>query len=307
MKKVFKLSILIIFLTIAAYIAMPAYLFASRWINFSFCDQPITFSVNHIDPSFNISKKQVIKDAREAANIWNNLAKKTIFLYDPSSALDINLVYDERQSNITQISEKREQIDEKQNELSSSVEEFEERREKLTEDLDNLNEEISYWNEKGRTSRDIYNQLIRKQKNLQKEVDKINKMAEQLNTTADQINQQITSVNNSVKKFNELLTVKPEEGVYLGGPNKINIFIYENETSFRHTVTHELGHALGLGHVEEVDSIMYPISSENSRATEADRRLLQNYCLEQNRLDLILNDLKNMFYILYSEINNVVT
>ena len=93
----------------------------------------------------------------------------------------------------------------------------------------------------------------------------------------------------------------------MAGPHKIEVYIYEAAEEYIHTTAHELGHALGLDHVDEEDSILYPVSSPKSHATTSDLNAINNFCSEQNRIDLIKNDLKNMWYTLLAEMDFVVT
>ncbi|MFC1755857.1 matrixin family metalloprotease [Patescibacteria group bacterium] len=279
----------------------------NRWLNFSFCDTSVTYRLGTIDDGFETPRKDIVENTKEAGKLWNDIVGRELFIYDDDSNLTIDLIFDERQDALNSIGEQKQYLDEKRENLVLSVEEFEQKRLGLENQLNDLNEEIEYWNNKGGASKEKYRELTDRQDFLSEEIRKINTMADKLNRTTKKINNEVDSVNQKVENFNNLLSVLPEEGLYMAGPHKIEIYIYENDVSYIHTTAHELGHALGLDHVDQEDSIMYPVSSPDSRATESDLNLINNFCSEHNRIDLIKNDLKNMWYTLLAEMDFVVT
>ena len=44
------------------------------------------------------------------------------------------------------------------------------------------------------------------------------------------------------------------------GSQRIDIYEYSNRTELVRVLAHELGHALGLGHVEDAEAIMYKVN-----------------------------------------------
>ena len=279
----------------------------NRWLNFSFCDSSVTYRVGTIDAGFDKSKEDIIKNTKKAGDLWNDLIGRELFVYDEDSNLTVNLVFDERQDTLDAIGEQKQNLDEKRENLVLSVEEFEQKRQSLETQLNELNEEIEYWNSKGGATKERFGELTDKQDFLREEIAKINNAADKLNKTTKKINQDVDSVNQKVENFNDLLSVLPEEGLYMAGSHKIEIYIYETDKSYIHTTAHELGHALGLDHVDQEDSIMYPVSSPKSQATTSDLNLINDFCSEHNRIDLVKNDLKNMWYTLLAKLDFVVT
>lgn len=305
-----KILLFILLVTLGGFLFLKSgdiYTIVDRWLNFSFCDSSITYKIGTIDPKFELERERVVENAKKGGQLWNELVGRELFTYDQNSYLVIDLVFDERQGSLTIINEEKQNLDIKKDDLMLSVKQLEDRSQELEDKVNELNQEIRYWNQRGGAPKEIYDQLIDEQDEINNEIAKVNSMAQELNMETQKVNQRVDQVNQEVEKFNQLLSLKPEEGVYVAGTNAIEIYIYESDHNFTHTVAHELGHALGLGHVEEESSIMHPVSSPQSHATQSDLQLVSQFCAENNRLDLIRNDLENFIHIFLAQFSNVVT
>ena len=72
---------------------------------FPACRKPVYYSLGEIDPRFNLTPDEIIKDTAEAANIWSQAFGHTLFAYASSGPLKINFVYDYRQQTTDQLKE----------------------------------------------------------------------------------------------------------------------------------------------------------------------------------------------------------
>lgn len=300
MKRLFKLAFLIVIVGTVIYTVSSKDTYFYRWLNFSFCDKPIHYKIGKVDNQFNLSLDQLKDSAQAGAAIWNGILRKELFTYDPNALLEISLIYDERQRALRTVTTEKELVEKDKNLLDVSAESFEQKKAEVEEKLHQLNSDIQYYNSIGGAPKDVYDQLISRQKNIQREIAEINAFANSLNQKADEINSKIEGVNKSVGNFNEILQTLPEEGLYIAHENKIEIYIVENENRLAITIAHELGHALGLDHIAKESAIMNPTASETTAVTQEDKDLLVSYCKQQNRLDLIKNDLANIVQFLKS-------
>lgn len=255
-------------------------------VYFSYCDTPIPFTIGSIDPEFNITKQTFKSDVISASEIWNNAINKRLFVYDPNAALDISLVFDERQRLLNNINLAGEQILDEKEEFESYVSEYEARQTEITSKINKLNAEIEKWNKRGGAPKAVYENIIKDQFELRKEIERLNSEAVYLNKTQFTINQKVDELNLAVDEFNTVLDTKPEEGLFIGGQEKIEIYFYDSKDRFIHTVTHEFGHALDLNHINKEGAIMHPTTSDSTNLTAEDLALLNNYCEEVNKLEL---------------------
>ncbi|MCL4365731.1 matrixin family metalloprotease [Patescibacteria group bacterium] len=284
MKKILLFASFLIILVVGAKIALPSLI---NLLSYSFCDQPVSFRIGTVDPRFNLSRETFLSDVKQAAYIWDSAIGKKLFIYDPKGDLSINLVYDERQFLTSRINQLTNQVQSEKQSFKPKVEEYQKLSADFKQKLDNLNQEVEFWNSKGGAPPDEYKKLISQQQDLQTQANNLNAMAQSLNTSADTFNTQIDQLNQTITTFNDALEQRPEEGIYKGPQNRIEIYINTNKSELIHTIAHELGHALGITHVGNKTAIMYPKTTQTLIISNDDLTVLNEACRKYTIIELI--------------------
>ena len=246
----------------------------------SICDNPITYKIGSIDSRFNLSEEYFREKIEEATDTWESAYGKELFVYDSGSKLDINLIYDERQENLDEIENNETSI---LNEAASVEEQnkiYDQKVAELEKQVAELNEQIDYWNSKGGAPEAEFKYLTKMQEDLNSKIDELNSYANKLNQVVDDVNKNIGTFNNMVSKFNDVIVQKPEVGFYTLGEEKIDIFFYTDEENLVNILAHEMGHSLGLDHIEEEGAMMNPVVSENTEIKSGDIELVKTFCEE---------------------------
>lgn len=274
-----KTFIIIIFLLSSA-------VFWSKITKASSCDTPLAYKVGTIDRRFGISQDQLLQNLREASNVWSSKYGKNLFVYDDKATLMINLVYDERQSLNSKIIDIKDQVNQSETTLKPKIVQYQKLSADFQERLSKYNAEVNYWNSRGGAPQGDYERLTQEGKSLKEEAGKLNSMAHELNASADFVNIKINQLNRTVNTFNNVLSDKPEEGLYDPLSGKIDIFFNVNQNEFVHTLAHEMGHAIGMTHVENPKSIMYSKSNSFIELSGEDLNELKFICRERPLLDI---------------------
>lgn len=295
---VITLAVLAIFLRV---VTLP-YSNQTKFLYFSPCDNPIHYKIDAVDPKFGLSKEEFTKDVALAASAWDRTIDKNLFTQDPKGKLSVNLIYDERQTLNKQIINLQSQIENQQSSLKPSLADYEKQVADFKQKLANLNAQIDYWNSKGGAPKDEYDKLTAQQSDLKTEADRLNKMAQSLNQSAQQFNTNVGKLNQTIDTFNEELAARPEEGIYDPNGNKIEIYFNLSKNELVHTITHELGHSLGLEHLKNKKAIMYSYTNGSIVPTLDDIQTLKTHCANKSYFDLykqkwqlIINQLQQNF------------
>lgn len=245
---------------------------------FAGCDVPIAYRVGDVDSRFGMSTDEVRNAISSAESMWEDGTDRNLFTYDPHGELVVNFVYDERQANTKKQEALKEVLDQKEN-MSDSVRE---QYETLLAKYDSLrasyqaqasayedtlavyNKEVADWNTRGGAPKDVYARLQKTQATLTAEEDRLNALSADLNTLVKRINALGSQGNSLVSDYNSLVSTYNSE--YSEGKEftqgeyqdrVINIYEFTTQSELTVVIAHELGHALGIEHVESNTAIMY--------------------------------------------------
>lgn len=248
---------------------------------YSQCNTPLTYKIGSIDPKFGLKLKDVLTDTQDAAKILNDAGNYELFAYaTPSGELTINFIYDERTALNNSVNFLEGQINQENTTLQQQIISYEAAVKIFEQKLSDLNATIQKYNNAGGAPADVYANLISQQNQLKSEGDVLNTRAKQLNLATNDYNHQVQNLNQNVRQFNQAIVLKPEEGLYESETKTITIYFANNKQELIHTLAHELGHALGMVHVNNMKAIMYPSASAYLTPTQQDTQQLEALCRE---------------------------
>ncbi|MEK7549914.1 MAG: matrixin family metalloprotease [Patescibacteria group bacterium] len=267
------------------------------------CIRPIEYSIGTFDERFGIDQETFQDAIKDASKPWEKETGRELFRFVPDAEFRINLVYDERQEQ-TDASKRLEAeldqtkaVQQKIGQDYASIEtEYKKKKNgyelllaTFTKRLDRYNTDVEKWNEKGGAPKDEYERLQKESKaldSLGKEVESarqaVNVLVEKMNTFSGKetavIEKYNTHLNNYVSRYGE--SREFDQGVYTGA--EINVYQFRDLSELRLVLAHELGHSLGLNHIENTASIMYYLMGgqdiDTITLSSEDKQQLQQVC-----------------------------
>jgi chromosome segregation ATPase len=251
------------------------------------CRAPLEYSVGRLDEGFKMSESEFLKAIAEAEAIWEEGIGKDLFVYDPDGKLPVNLIYDERQATADRNEALELEVDETKESADTVKREFEtlrdtyEAREREYEALladfkaqqADYVADVRYWNDRGGAPEGEYKKLEAEgarlkslHASLEEKRLEVNRLAREVNSRVDAYNRLVKDINSTIETINESADKEFEQGEYIseGRSALINIYEFRERSQLVRVIAHELGHALGIDHNDNPESIMHYINKSDS-------------------------------------------
>ncbi len=242
------------------------------------CPAPLAYKINQIDSSFTITKEQAKAHVASAEAVWEKESGHDLFYYDENADLIIDFVFDDRQALANSEVSQKQQLDGKRDENDSLRKKIEELQKEYEEDslsyeravseyernLTAYNNKVQSYNDQGGAPAEVYDELEAEKSALNRTSSQLDATSASLNDLAGKINELGESSNKLVDVYNQEVESYNQEfgfsreftqGDYFNGT--ISIYKFSDERELVAVLTHELGHALGIDHVEGPSSVMY--------------------------------------------------
>lgn len=214
------------------------------------CVTPLTYSLASYDARFELPKAEVQNDLENAAAAWNDALNKEMLVGGDHPDLPVTFVYDTTQAAVDTIEALGNNIDVLKSQLTQVANEY-----------GTLKKQYDALNAQGKATQKMYDDL------------------QALYARYEALRKQI---NADVAAGQKIPTGEVEEGKYVSDASGTRIYVYafQDKTELTRTLIHEFGHALGLNHVKNPESIMYPSNniSGNTTLTDEDMAELARAC-----------------------------
>ncbi|MFM2423972.1 MAG: hypothetical protein RLZZ70_361 [Candidatus Parcubacteria bacterium] len=305
-------------LTVLLLLSVSLYWYATVGV---YCQAPLSYQLVLVDERFNLTDSEATAFIQQAEQLWEQAAGRDLFYaVTDNPDLKISFVFDERQERAIAEASLRDSLDTKE-ETSGTiaktyevlVDEYQALQAKQNEavrvyekNLSQHNATVARYNDAGGAPAEVFAELAATEKALSREAVALDNMNEELselsrtiNEVSERGNRLIEQYNANVQDYNAQFGEPDEftQGDYQAG--EIHIYTFTSPDELLQVLTHELGHALDLPHVEGSDSIMYYLLEDQPvpvQLTAADVAAFTAACGSATSVETKIRTLINRYF-----------
>lgn len=255
-------------------------------------ERVVTYRIGTVDARFGLSREAFAEALHQAASLWNQALAQEIFRETPKGAVEVSLIYDHRQEAANRLKTLSREIDGTQGtyeDMKAHFEtlraEVEQKKDALTRDFADYNARVARFNEtkRGPVSEELLrrveaerNALAGMKISLLGKQDELKALLDSLNGNATVINGLAANHNQNMLDYNrtgDSLGPEFSEGEYIreNGRRSIRVYHFPSRDALVRVLAHELGHAKGLGHLDNTQAVMHRLMrTDNPELTSDD-------------------------------------